>query len=91
MACPSGCTCKRVTAYYYQCTPTRPPPHDAGLGERLCSVRHLCGEQKRACCGKMMIMGPSVVLCVAAKAGEARGCPAEPLTKEDVREEGLCA
>ena len=53
VACPSGCACKRVTAYYYQCTPTRPPPHDAGRDARLCASQHLCGEQERACFLKM--------------------------------------
>ena len=81
MACPSGCTCKRVTSYYYQCTPTRPPPHDAGLDARLCAVQHLSGEQERACFCKNMIVGPSVVLCVVVNTGEASGVPAERTLK----------
>jgi len=35
--CAGGCTCKRVNAYYYQCTPAHPPQPPSGAG---------------ACCGR---------------------------------------
>ncbi|KAK9835180.1 hypothetical protein WJX81_004039 [Elliptochloris bilobata] len=34
-ACPDSCTCKRVNAYYYQCTPFAPPPPRADHGSAI--------------------------------------------------------